>query len=84
MGKKGCMPITPFTLSTAYNEQIDAKKTARCRRVLVATKLFNIAVNYFDAKKVVGGTQCNATSVTVTVTDSLCVNMTLSVNDPLI
>ena len=59
------------TLSTAYNEQIDAEKTVRCRRVLVITELFNIAVNYFDAKKfthcrrvlvvtelVVSGTQC--------------------------
>ena len=28
-----------------------AKKTARCRRVLVVTELFNIAVNHIDAKK---------------------------------
>ena len=47
------------------------KKTARCRRVLVVTELFNIAVNHFDAKKLprcrrvlvvtelgVSGTQC--------------------------
>ena len=60
------------TLGPAYNEQIDAKKTARCRGVLVVTELFNIAVNYFNAKKstrcrrvlvvtefVVSGTQCN-------------------------
>ena len=59
------------TLGPAYIEQIDAKKTARCRRVLVVTELFNIAVNDFDAKKfapcrrvlvvtelVVSGTQC--------------------------
>ena len=38
------------TLGSAQNEQIDAKKTARCRRVLVATELFNIAANDFDAK----------------------------------
>ena len=56
------------TLAPAYNEQIDAKKTACCR---VVTELFNIAVNYIDAKKstrhrrvlvvtelVVSGTQC--------------------------
>ena len=61
-----------FTLGPAYNEQIDAKKTAHCRGVLVVTELFNIAVNYFDAKKatrcrrvlvvtelVVSGIQCN-------------------------
>ena len=59
------------TPSPAYNEQIDAKKTARSRRVLVVTKLFNIAVNDFDAKQsthsrwvlivtelVISGTQC--------------------------
>ena len=39
------------TLGPAYNEQTDAKKTARCRSVLVVTKLFIIAVNDFDAKK---------------------------------
>ena len=59
------------TLGLAYNEQIGAKKTARCRRVLIVTELFNIAVNDFDANKstrcrrvlvatelVVSGTQC--------------------------
>ena len=39
------------TLDPAYNEQIDAKKAARCRGVLIVTELFNIAVNCFDAKK---------------------------------
>ena len=61
------------TLGTSYNEQIDAKKTARCSRVLVVTKLFNIVVNDCDAKKstrcrrvlvvtelVVSGTRCNS------------------------
>ena len=43
--------LTPYTLGPAYNEQIDARKTARCRRVLIVTKLFNIAVSYFNAKK---------------------------------
>ena len=60
------------TLDPTFNEQIDAKKTARCKRVLVVSKLLNIAVNDFDAKKstrcrwvlvvtelVVSGTQCN-------------------------
>ena len=60
-----------ITLGPAYNQQIDAKKTACCRRVLIVTKLFNIAVNDFDANKstrcrwvlvvtefVVSGTQC--------------------------
>ena len=59
------------TLDPACNEQIDAKKTARCRQVLVVTKLFYTAVNVFDAKKstrrrrvlvatelVVSGTHC--------------------------
>ena len=59
------------TLGPAYNEQIYAKKTARCRRVLVVTELFYIAVNDFGARKstrcrrvlvatelVVSGTQC--------------------------
>ena len=59
-------------LGPAYNEQIDAKKMARCRRVLVVTEDFNIAVNDFDAKKstrcsrvlvvtelVVSGTHCS-------------------------
>ena len=49
-----------------------AKETARHKWVHVATKFFNMAVNYFDAKKpahcsrvvvvaklVVSGTQCN-------------------------
>ena len=61
------MPLGP-----AYNEQIDANKTARCRGVLIVTEVFNIAVNDFDSKKstrcrqvlvvtelVVSGTQCN-------------------------
>ena len=38
------------TLGPAYNEQIDAKKTVRIRRVMVLPKLFKIAVNNFDAK----------------------------------
>ena len=46
-----CMICKCTTLGTSYNEQIDAKKTARCRRVLVVTKLFNIVVNDCDAKK---------------------------------
>ena len=37
----------------AYNEQIDAKKTARCKRVLIVTEFFSI-VNYFDGKKSTG------------------------------
>ena len=32
-------------------EQIDAKKTARCTRMLAVTISFYIAVNDFDAKK---------------------------------
>ena len=60
------------TLGPAYNEQKDAKETARYKWVLVVTKLFNIAVNDFDAKQsarysrvlvvtelVLSGTQCN-------------------------
>ena len=39
------------TLGLACNEQMDAKKTAGCRRLLVVTELFNIAVNDFDTKK---------------------------------
>ena len=58
------------TLGPAYHEQVDAKKTVRCRRVLIVTEVFNIAVNDFDAKKPTGrqvpvvtllilsGTQC--------------------------
>ena len=59
------------TLSPAYNEQKDAKETARYKWVLVVTKLFNMAVNDFDAKQsarysrvlavtelVLSGTQC--------------------------
>ena len=48
----------------------DAKETACCKWVFIATELFNIVVNYFDAKKsapysrvlvvteLVSGTQC--------------------------
>ena len=58
-------------LGPAYNELIDAKKTAPCRKVLLETELFNIAVNDFDANTstrcrrllvvtelVVSGTRC--------------------------
>ena len=38
-------------LGPTYNEQEDAKETARYKWVLIVTELFNIAVNYFDAKK---------------------------------
>ena len=34
----GCVPPT-YTLSPAYKEHFDAKKSARCSRVLVVTKL---------------------------------------------
>ena len=41
-----------FTLGPAYNEQKDAKETARYKWVLVVTKLFNMVVNdFFDAKQ---------------------------------
>ena len=59
------------TLGPAYNEQKDAKETARYKWVLVVTKLFNMAVNDSDAKQsarysrvlvvtelVLSGTQC--------------------------
>ena len=74
MYRMGLEPSSLFdiTLGPACNEQIDAKKTARCRGVLIVTELLNIAVNYFDGKKstlrsrvlvvtelVVSGTQCN-------------------------
>ena len=61
------------TLGPAYNEQKDAKETARYKWVLVVTKLFNMVVNDFDAKQsarysrvlvvtelVLSGTHCNA------------------------
>ena len=61
------------TLGPAYNEQKDAKETARYKWVLVVTKLFNTAGNHFDAKQsarysrvlvvtelVLSGTQCIA------------------------
>ena len=67
---------TLTSLGPAYNEQIDAKKTARCRKVLGVTKLSNIAVNDFNANKsircrrvlvvtefVVSGTHCSARSM---------------------
>ena len=52
----------PFTFSfvrgviytgyrSEHNKQIDANKTVCCRRVLVVTELFNIAVNGIDAKE---------------------------------
>ena len=60
-----------FTLGPAYNEEKDAKETARYKWVHVVTKLFNMAVNDFDAKEsarysrvlavtelVLSGTQC--------------------------
>ena len=69
--ERACSVPICFTLGPGYNEQIDAKKTARCRRVLMVAELFNIAVNDFDTKKstcckqvfvvselVVSGTQC--------------------------
>ena len=59
------------TLGPAYNEQNDAKETARYKWVLVVTELFNMAVSDFDAKQsacysrmffvtelVLSGTQC--------------------------
>ena len=33
------------TLDPAYNEHFNARKSAHCSRVLIVTKLFNIAVN---------------------------------------
>ena len=47
----GASKSSCYTLGPAYNEQIDAKKTAHCSRVLIVTELFNIAVIDFDAKK---------------------------------
>ena len=38
-------------LGSVYNDEKDAKETAYCKWVLVATELINIAVNDFDAKK---------------------------------
>ena len=38
-------------MDPTYNEQNAAKETARYKWVFVVTKHFNIAVNYFDAKK---------------------------------
>ena len=62
------------TLGPAYNEQVDAKKTARCRRVLIVTELFNIAVNEFDAKK---STRCRrvlvVTELVVSETQYICI-----------
>ena len=40
-----------ITLGPAYNEQKDAKETARYKWVLIVTELFNMAVNDFDAKQ---------------------------------
>ena len=64
--------IIVHTLGPAYNEQKDAKETARYKWVLVVMELFNMAVNDFDAKQsarysrvlvvtelVLSGTQCN-------------------------
>ena len=66
-----CAVFLEDTLCPVYNDQIDSKKTARWREVLLITELFNIVVNDFDAKKftrysrvlvvtelVVSGTQC--------------------------
>ena len=38
-------PMAIVTLGPACNEQIDAKKTARCRGMLVVTELFNITAS---------------------------------------
>ena len=37
--KIGCMYLKLYTLSPAYNEQCDAKESARCSRVLIVTEL---------------------------------------------
>ena len=79
------------TLEPAYNKQIDATKTARCRRVLKVTELFDLALYDFDAKKstcfkwvlvvtelVVSGTQCICLSVTSRVSMRRNVNVTTS------
>ena len=65
-----CLTATS-TLGPAYNEEKDAKETARYKWMLVVTKLFNMAVNDFDAKEsarysrvltvtelILSGTQC--------------------------
>ena len=36
---KRFLDLLPNTLSPAYNEHFDAKKSARCSRVLIVTKL---------------------------------------------
>ena len=71
MTEKITFPQAVYTLGPAYNEQKDAKETARYKWVLVVTKLFNMVVNDFDAKQsarysrvlvvnelVLSGTQC--------------------------
>ena len=70
-GSWKCVLRNVNTLGHAYNEQKDAKETARYKWVLVVTKLFNMAVNDFDTKQparysrvlvvtelVLSGTQC--------------------------
>ena len=65
-------PITVVPLTTSKNMQ----KKLRSKRMLIVTKLFNMALNNFDAKKtaryirvivetelVVSGTQCICSSV---------------------
>ena len=58
-----------YTGSRLQRVKIDSKETVRYKWVLAVTELFNITVNYFDAKKssrfnrvlvglVVSGTQC--------------------------
>ena len=71
------IPHYQHTLGPAYNEQKDAKETARYKWVLLVTELFNMAVNDFDAKQsarysrvlvvtelVLSGTQCNVIVIT--------------------
>ena len=41
-----------FFTGSRWNQQIDAKKTARCRRVLEVMALFNIATSEFHANMV--------------------------------
>ena len=43
--------LTISTLDPTYNELKDERETARCKRVLVVTELFNIGINDFDTKK---------------------------------
>ena len=70
---------TECTLSSALNQQIDAKKTARCRRVLIVTKLFNIAISDLDEKE---SARCRRVRVIRArlhqVSESICINAAMT------